>query len=326
MSASTRQRLLQFQTCFKKLGIEMDVAPLFSNESLRRLYEKGDRSIKSDVYSYIKRCSIIRREKGCDFFWINAELFPYLPGYFEKFAINKSNCKIIIDFDDATFHRYDNHRSWFVRRILGSKLEALLGRASLVVCGNAYIEQYAARFCPKTEVVPTVVDTSIHVPSYLPSMESKLTVGWIGSPSTWTYLEPMVPILQTIAEEMDLRVRIVGAGPQRSLGGRFEFLDWAEEKEVALIQGMDIGIMPLPNDMWARGKCGYKLIQYMACGRPVIASPVGVNSEIIDDGVNGFLATDARSWIGSIRRLAADLRLRASMGEAGRRLSNPAIH
>ncbi|MCQ4191416.1 glycosyltransferase, partial [Methylocystis suflitae] len=109
-----------------------------------------------------------------------------------------------------------------------------------------------------------------------------------------------------------------GSGKPGSADSRFEFLDWSEETEVELIQGMDIGIMPLPDEPWARGKCGYKLIQYMACGIPVIASPVGVNSDIVDEGLNGYLARDELEWEAAIRHLSADSELRRVMGRYGR--------
>jgi hypothetical protein len=188
------------------------------------------------------------------------------------------------------------------------------------VCGNAYLKAYADRFARRTAIVPTVLDTVVYAPSVQPREAARpITLGWIGSPSTWSFVQPFVPLLQRLSEELNLIVRVVGAGRPSLTDGRFEFLDWSEKEEVALIQGMDIGIMPLPDQPWARGKCGYKLIQYMACGIPVIASPVGVNSDIVDEGVNGYLARDDREWERAIRGLAKSAELRTAMGAHGRK-------
>jgi len=258
---------------------------------------------------------IMRRD--FDVIWLQKELFPYLPGIIERF-IFLSGKPVVYDFDDAVFHQYDTHRNPLVRQILGRKLEPLLRGASLAICGNAYLEEYAKRFCPRTEIVPTVLDTTVFSPAPAGRGDGPVTIGWIGSPSTWTYVVPYVALLQEIAEACDLTIRVVGAGPQRDVLPRFEFLDWSEAAEVGMIRGMDIGIMPLPDEPWARGKCGYKLIQYMACGLPVVASPVGVNAEIVEEGVNGYLAREPQDWALAIRTLAADPVLRETMGRAGR--------
>src|SRR5690606_22276497 len=205
-----------------------------------------------------------------------------------------------------------------IRRILGRKLEALLRGADLAICGNAYLQAYAARFCRRTEIVPTVVDTTIYRPRSRPK-RGAVTVGWIGSPSTWPYVRPLLPTLEASAAQYGVNVVAVGAGPKADRNPSVEHLAWSHDGEIGMIQNMDIGIMPLPDEPWARGKCGYKLIQYMACGLPVIASPVGVNAEIVEHGVNGYLARTDEEWAEAIRRLATDPQLRAQMGAAGRR-------
>jgi glycosyltransferase involved in cell wall biosynthesis len=268
--------------------------------------------------SYFSRLKLLLEIDRYDLIWIQYETFPYLPGLAEKLVL-RGKTPIVYDFDDAIFHQYDDHPNAYVRALLGNKLRPLLQGASLCVCGNAYLKSYADRFSPKTEIVPTVLDTSIYSPGRLRRDPSRpIVIGWIGSPSTWRFVEPIVPTLERLAEELDLLVRIVGAGPTSRTHPRFEFIEWTEVGEIAAIQGMDVGIMPLPDHPWAHGKCGYKLIQYMACGIPAIASPVGINSQIVDHGVNGFVATKETEWETCIRLLAGDATLRASMGERGR--------
>src|SRR5215831_17299164 len=305
LAASTRQRFIQYQRFGLAAGLELFISPLLDNGYLNDLFKSNRKPLSKAVWSYLSRATGIMRAADYDGVIVHCELFPFLP-HFAETMIFRAGKPVVFDFDDAIFHQYDQHPNPLVRRFLGRKLEPLLRGAALAVCGNAYLESYAARFCSRAEVVPTVVDTSLYIPSARKEEARPITLGWIGSPSTWRFVKPIVPLLQSLAKEMGLIIRLVGARPQHGFASHFEFLDWSEATEIEMIQTMDIGIMPLPDEPWARGKCGYKLVQYMACGLPVIASPVGVNSTIIDHGVNGLLARSERDWVAAIRRLAFD--------------------
>ncbi len=318
IAASTRQRLLQYEEIFKKSGISVEHSPLLDNKYLGQIMSGGKPNRTDVVRAYFDRALHLISKKQFDIVWVHYELFPYILGVAERLAFVKGR-PIVYDFDDAIFHQYDAHANPLIRLLLGRKLQPLLRGSSLCVCGNGYLQSYAMQFCSHTAIVPTVVDTRVFIPTASSdTARMRVTLGWIGSPSTWTFVLPLVPLLQRLAEEMKLVIRVVGAGPQKLTSPEFEFMDWSEETEIEAIQGMDIGIMPLPDEPWARGKCGYKLIQYMACGIPVIASPVGVNSEIVDEGLNGFLAANEGEWEHAIRQLAASAELRHTMGARGR--------
>jgi glycosyltransferase involved in cell wall biosynthesis len=317
-AASTRQRLLQYVPYFSRSGIEVSYSSLLSNDYLERTFQGQSAPVLSIVTAYLSRAALLLRASQFDLIWVHYECFPYMPGFFERLA-ELSGKPIVYDFDDAIFHQYDSHPRAVVRRFLGLKLQPLLNAASLCVCGNAYLASYAERFCRRAEIIPTVVDTTVYFPKNPASTAARpLVVGWIGSPSTWRFVLPIVPLLSRLSQELNLKIRVIGAGPQDTVPPNFEFLDWSEEAEVEMIQGMDVGIMPLPDEPWARGKCGYKLIQYMACGIPVVASPVGVNADIVDHGLNGFLASQEDEWDLSLRRLLADSGLIKEMGVRGR--------
>ena len=321
MAASTRQRLLQYVPHLAAAEIEVDYHPLLPDDYVRglgngRAYPRG-----KTLRLYLERLRQLLAGTDADIIWVYAELFPYLPGSWEKLAF-RSGRPVVYDCDDAFFHAYDAHPKGWVRRLLGRKLEPLLRGAAVCCCGNAYLESYVSRFSANTMLLPTVVDTDVYVPATKPRPPSApVTIGWIGSPSTWPYVRPLLPLLRELAETRGVRVRVVGAGP----GARADafpglnLVEWSEESEVDEVRAMDVGIMPLPDDIWARGKCGYKLIQYMACALPVVASPVGVNCEIIAPGANGFLAVGEQEWRDALLRLIDDAGLRRTYGAAGRR-------
>jgi glycosyltransferase involved in cell wall biosynthesis len=190
----------------------------------------------------------------------------------------------------------------------------------MAFCGNKYLAEYALPLCSQTEIVPTVVDAEIFCPGLSKRLlDRPKRIGWIGTPSTWNeYLFGMLPMLKQIAETKGGQIAMMGADGNAESHPLLELKKWSEAEEVPFLQTLDVGIMPLTDTPWAQGKCGYKLIQYMACGLPVVASPVGVNKEIVEHGVNGFLAESDDEWRTAIGTLISDPDLRRRMGAAGR--------
>lgn len=316
-AASARQRLMQYAPYLAEHDIHIEYLPLLGNDHMARVAAGGGKALLPTAAAYARRFFAILTRRDFDILWVQYELFPYLPGLIERLA-KMSGKRIVVDYDDAIFHMYDAHRVPAIRRLLGRKLVPLLSSADTVICGNAYIQAYAGRYCPRTPIIPTVVDTNVFAPSPGARPDGPVVIGWIGSPSTWGFVEPHLPWLLPLLERHDATLRVVGAGPRAKGLPRVEAVEWTEATEVAHLQAMDIGIMPVVDDAWARGKCGYKLIQYMACGLPVIGAPVGVNSEIVADGENGFLAQTPDQWQAALVRLIGDADLRRDMGIRGR--------
>jgi glycosyltransferase involved in cell wall biosynthesis len=226
----------------------------------------------------------------------------------------------MVDYDDAIFHRYDQHHFKLIRWILGQKIDHIMQYAALVLVGNEYLLERAKKAGAKrVEVLPTVIDLEKYPTNFFNNNDI-FTIGWIGSPVTSCYLKLIMPALEEICKKNTARLVLIGAKQEELSNISAEYISWSEETEIKEIQKFDVGIMPLSDSAWEQGKCGFKLIQYMACGLPVVGSAVGVNKKIIQNGVNGYLATTIDEWKEALKTLKNDKDLCYQMGKAGRDL------
>lgn len=317
LGASSRLRMLQYVPALRAAGIDVAVSPLLDDGYVRNLYN-GSVSIPAVARSYWQRLRQVRSMRGFDVVWLEKEAWPWLPGWAETLLLGRS-ARLVVDYDDAVFHRYDAHRSALVRSMLGRKIDGVMRRADVVTAGNAYLADHARNARSEhVEWLPTVVDIERYPMRQLGRHDLTVVVGWIGSPSTAHYLRDVSPALAALQAAGTIRCVAIGARADQVIGTPFEAEPWQASTEAAQLQGFDIGIMPLPDEPWERGKCGYKLIQYMASSLPVVASPVGVNLDIVADGGNGYLASAHDQWTNAISELAGDRALRHRMGQAGR--------
>lgn len=317
LGASSRVRFFQYLPYLAEHGIEVEVSPLLSDGYLRALY-RGERNWREILSGYLGRFAVLPRAHRFDAVIVEKEVFPFFPGIFER-LFDFLDVPFLADYDDAWFHRYDNHSNILVRTVLGRKIDGVMRHASVVTAGNDYLAERARLAGARCIVIiPTVVDTDRYRPvERKPNAE--LVVGWMGTPKTSHYLRPLLPVFDLLKRKFPVRFFAVGARTEDFAGTVVETMPWSEANEVAMIGNFDVGIMPLDDTPWEEGKCGYKLIQYLACGVPVVASPVGVNCQIVKQGINGFLAKTAEEWEGY---LAEMLRLgseyRREMGLNGR--------
>lgn len=322
LAASTRQRFVQVMPYLESRGLSVEISPLLDNDYLRPRLSVGVVDKRATFHGFSKRLRQLVKRQEFDFYWIHCEVFPYLPSAFEL-LVTLQNRPIIYDMDDAIFHQYDCHKNWLVRTALGKKLVPLLRRSDIAFCANAYLLTYMSRYVQRSILVPTVVNVDLYRDKIRPmsaddARSSTPVVGWIGSPSTWPYCRPLLDLLRAMVAAGKIKVLVVGANHAADWDYPFIYRDWCEDREVSDIQEMDIGLMPVEDTPWGRGKSGYKLIQYMACGIPVVASPVGANSDIVLDGRHGFLAGSLEEWELALNRLVNDAERRAQMGDSGR--------
>ena len=319
LGASSRLRALQYLPWFELSGVSCVVSSLLSDRQVHSLYDGGRYPLGGLFFSYFRRMCVLLTSRKFDVVWIEKEAFPWLPVWFERVLLY--GVPYILDYDDAIFHNYDLHRRAWIRLRFGRRIDRLMARAHLVIGGNNYLAQRARDAGSAwVEVVPTVIDLN----RYTPKPECSILSGavprivWIGSPSTVRYLDVLREPLQALSLTLPFTLLVIGGGEVVIPGVNVESRPWSELTEMDCIRGCDVGVMPLLNSPWESGKCGYKLIQYMACSLPVVASAVGANTDIVRDGIDGYLACNSDEWVMALSELLSNAALRVQMGRAGR--------
>jgi len=313
LAASTRHRVSYFLPELAARGIHVDVAPFLDDSYLSRRFGSGSISFTAVAAGYFKRAGQLIAQGRYDCVWVQGELNPLLPGWLDRALLR---VPYVYDFDDAFFLKYAL-RGGLQSRLLGHKFEQFIAGASVVAAGNQVLQAHARQFNEDVRIVPTVVDHRRYLPAVGSRDQGYFNVGWIGSPSSIRCLKVVAAPLAQLALTGPVRLTVVGGVAPEIPGVDVVNLPWSEESEVELIRGFDVGIMPLEDEPWTRGKCAFKLIQYMACGVPAIGSPVGANVEVIGDDA-GLLADGDAQWLAALQRIRDDPQLGERMGASGR--------
>lgn len=323
-SPSQRFRFEQYFALLQEKHIRFTCQSFLSSASWRIFYSPGNwfKKIAVLLLGFFRRFAILLKVPQYDFVFIHREASPMGPPIFEWIIANLLKKKIIYDFDDAIWLP-DNPNESLMRSTIKWrwKVRNIIHWSYKVSCGNLYLCDYAYRYNHNVYLNPTTIDTeSLHNRNLYPPIEKKgIVIGWTGTHSTLQYLDTIKDVLvQLENKHPDVTIMIIAdASPDLGLK-RMQFLPWKAATEIPDLCNFDIGIMPLRDDEWARGKCGFKALQYMALGIPAIVSPVGVNTTIIEDGVNGLIADTPEQWMTSIEKLLSDQSLRRSIGATGR--------
>ena len=319
LGASSRIRNYQYIPYLEAHGFRITVAPLFDDEYLKALYSHGRRDWRRILSNYCNRFHYLLGSRSYDLIWIEKELFPFVPALLE-ILLSHVGVPYVVEYDDAIFHRYDIHPNKLVRVLLGSKIDAVMRRSAMVIAGNDYLAERARKSgASHVAIVPSVIDLERY-PLVPKTRDDIFKVGWIGTPVTAKYIYNIHSALGEVFKDGKGQLILVGSGQIELEGVPVDIRAWSEDTETHDLQSFDVGIMPLPDEPWERGKCGFKLIQYMACGKPAVASPVGGNRQIIADGINGFLAATKDDWIKALSSLRDDHDLRERMGIESRKM------
>lgn len=299
-------------------GISCQLEPLFDEEYLASKFSSGKASMSKAIKAFFSRASSVFQAGRADVVVVHCDLYPYMPGFFEG-LLRSRKIPYIYDYDDAIFHYYDMHRSPVVRRLMGNKIRNTIRGASRVLAGSPYLVDYARAVNPAVEWSPTCVDIfRYRTKKWADVACEPFTIGWIGAPTSVQFAAEAIPAIRELSTRIPVRIIFVGSGPVSYVGCKVEVREWSEATEVQEMLNFDVGIMPLPDEPWTRGKCSFKLIQYMACGLPVIASPVGMNNDVVIHGENGFLPSTTAEWLEAFGALAESVALRKKMGTVGR--------
>ena len=319
---STRFRVLQWEPYLRSWGCSLSVRAFFSAEMTVAFYQPGRLLTKARdiVTGSVRRLATIASlAREADVVLVHREIFPLgqrpLWNVLERFP-----GPIIYDYDDAMFLPQRAGRGWLGWMERVDTPQAIMRLSEVVIAGNLFLADYARQYARRVVVIPTCIDTARFVPRpHLARHDGKPVVGWIGSYTASKYLHGLIGVLRAVARLRPFHLYVVGCDPVPPIEGvTIEQAEWRLDREIQDFQRCDVGLYPLWDDAWAKGKCAFKAIQSMACGVPVVASAVGANRALIDDGVNGFLASTDTEWVDRLCQLLTDTSLQERLGRAGR--------
>lgn len=324
-AAATRFRIGQFLPHLPAHGIHVTLLPFLNETAYRDLYDRKSaaKTALRLLGSLLCRVAQLPRILRADLVLIQREAMLFGPPWIEWLVV-RAGIPVVLDLDDATWIAVRSPvYGWFATWLKWpSKTDRLIRWARTVVCGNQTVAEHVRGCGTQAEVLPTIVDTKQFVPRAEDVREVPV-VGWIGTHSTWKFMEALLPILEELAQSTPFRLRIVGSGCTSVAvrGLDVELLPWSLDHEVRDFQSLDVGLYPMPDDAWTAGKSGLKLIQYFAAGVASVASPVGIVREIGVAGTTHLHASTPDEWRAAVDRLLRDVAGRRSMAAAARRFA-----
>lgn len=320
-SPSQRYRFEQYLDYFKSQGFDWELSEIITENDDKVFYAPGKYMAKAWILlkSIFIRLKDLQRAKNFDIIFIQREALLLGSSYFEKQFFKKH--KVIFDFDDSIWlldTSPENKKFEFLKNPDKTKIN--IAHAHAVIAGNKFLANYAKQFNKNSIVIPTTIDTEFHIPKPELRSKEKIVIGWSGSISTIKHFEMAIPALKQIQHKYPnkIEIHVIGQSSYSHPDINVISKNWSAKTEVDNLNCFDIGIMPLPNDEWVKGKCGLKGLSYMACGIATIMSNVGVNSDIIEHGKNGFLAETEQEWVNCLSLLIENSDLRHKIGQAGR--------
>lgn len=320
ISPSQRYRIEQWEPLLRERGVDITYEPFECPELNALLYQPGKMARKMALVAqgFVRRFDVVKKARDFDLVYILREAALLGPPIFEQ-MVHKTGVPIVFDFDDAIFVSYRSPSNGYLSYLkFASKTKTICRIASHVMVGNPYLAEYARQVNDNVTVIPTTIDTQrYHV---LPPRNSNgpLVIGWTGSHSTVQHLDTLRGALKKLAAKDKFRLRVIGTPVYDCPPIDVEAMRWRAKTEVDDLEPIDIGVMPLPEDKWSKGKCGAKALQFMGMGIPTVCSPVGVNTDIIQDDQNGFIASTEDEWVDKLSRLLRSPELRRRLGQAGR--------
>ncbi|MDW7695798.1 glycosyltransferase family 4 protein [Flammeovirgaceae bacterium SG7u.111] len=319
---SQRFRFEQYLYLFDEKGIAYDYEPFISEQTWGILHKPGYFVQKAlgIVFAFLRRLALLPQLGKYDFVFIHREASHIGPPIFEWLIAKVFRKKIIYDFDDAIWlPNYSEHNARFHWLKFYQKVYSIMKWSYKVSAGNDYLVSKASEYNRSVVCNPTTIDTEHYHNKVNPQAAEKPIIGWTGTLTTAKYLQELVPILGGLEQDFEFEFQMISNEAPKFDLESFKFIPWKKESEIEDLLQFNVGVMPLTDDIWANGKCGFKALQYMALGIPAIVSPVGVNTKIVDDGVNGFICEHPEEWYEKLSKLLASPELRKQMGAEARK-------
>jgi glycosyltransferase involved in cell wall biosynthesis len=317
---SQRFRFEQYIDQLESEGYQVKMFPFLDQKTWKLLYSKGKTLQKAFgiLKSFLRRWGLLFRLKKADFVFVHREVAHIGPPLFEWLMAKVLRINYTYDFDDATWlPNYSETNAKFNRLKAYWKVKYCIKWAHQVTAGNEYLAEYAKKFNPNVQVIPTTIDLENHHTEKTDQSRTPLVIGWTGSHTTMRYLDFIVPILEQLENKFDFEFHVISNESPKYKLKSLKFVKWNKSSEIKDLARLHIGIMPLEEDIWSKGKCGFKALQYMALEIPTVASPVGVNSTIINHEENGFLCSTPDEWEKVLTQLLESQSMRQRKGGEG---------
>lgn len=319
---SQRFRFEQYFAYLRINRIEIEEAPFLDDKGWKTLYKEGSslKKVGAISRSFFRRFGLLFRLRKYDHIFIHREASMIGPPMFEWMIAKVLRRKFIYDFDDAIWlPNYSESNARFQRLKMYKKVNKIMKWANQISAGNDYLADYARQFNKNVQVIPTTIDTE-NVHNTIGNQEqSPIVIGWTGSHTTVKYIEEILESLDRLHDEYGIKLKVIANLPPDFERPYMEFIKWSKQSEIEDLATFNIGIMPMEDSAWTQGKCGFKGLQYMALSIPAVMSDVGVNGQIVSDGINGMICTSQNDWYSKLKLLIEDASLRAELGKQGKK-------
>jgi glycosyltransferase involved in cell wall biosynthesis len=320
---SQRFRFEQYLTVLQEHGHTVKLAPFWDEATWAILYRPGFAvaKVRGILAGFVRRLLLLWAVPHYDWVFIHREVAPLGPPVLEWVITKVLRKRVIYDFDDAIWLPNTSESNQIAAGFKWHhKVNSICRWAYRISCGNAYLADFARQFNSRVVINPTTIDTErLHNQVRDQAASGRLVIGWTGTHSTLKYLDQVVPVLAKLeAEGLMFEFRVISNQPPSFQLQSLVYLPWRKDTEIADLLSFHVGLMPLEDDLWAKGKCAFKALQYMALGVPALVSPVGMNTEVVQHGYNGFVCATPAEWEASLRQLLANTSLRQHLGAAAR--------
>ncbi|MEO8086113.1 MAG: glycosyltransferase family 4 protein [Bacteroidota bacterium] len=308
-AGSQRFRFEQYFGVLRENGFEFEVSPFLSHKAWTVLYKKGFflKKFSAILNGYLRRLVDLFRLGKFDFVFIHREASPFGPPWVEWFVAKVFRKFTIYDLDDAIWLANTSESNWMTKYFKRYRnANNTMKWATVISAGNRFLAEYASRFNRNILINPTTIDTDEHHNEIKKHGDHKFTIGWTGSHSTVQFLDEIVPVLQELEKKFDFEFHVIADRAPKFQLKSMKFVKWSKESEIVDLLRLNVGIMPLPDNIWTRGKCGFKALQYMALGIPAVVSNVGINTDIVDHEVNGCVCKTPGDWYLYLSKLMSD--------------------